>query len=164
MIPGIIYFGFAWLVYKNQLLYVYVKQSEGFGSSWVMAFQRSVIGLGLFQFLTAGLISAKKAPFIALFTGSLIPVTFLFYSYCKSCFDRHEKFIPLGELELEDSTNAESPGGNNLTHVDTSPDHHSIYKPPLLAKSLPEVWIPNYLKPILLELEKETAASCSVDI
>lgn len=102
ILPGIVYFGSAWLVYKNQILYVYVKQSEGFGAFWLMAFKRSVLGLALFQFLTAGLISAKKANFVAVAVGALLPVTYLFYTYCQSCFAKHDSIIPLESLNEND--------------------------------------------------------------
>jgi hypothetical protein len=59
ILPGAIYFGTAWMVYKNQLLFVYVKQSEGRGRLWKMAYNRTVAGLFIFQFLTAGLLSTK---------------------------------------------------------------------------------------------------------
>lgn len=60
LLPGFVYFGVAWLVYKNQLLYVYIKQSEGCGKLWKLAYNRSVIGLGIFQVIATALLSAKR--------------------------------------------------------------------------------------------------------
>ena len=68
-ILGIVYYAMAWLIYKNQLIYVYIKRSEAHGQYWLMAYKRSVLGLGLFQFLTAGLLSAKKASYPAIAVG-----------------------------------------------------------------------------------------------
>jgi calcium permeable stress-gated cation channel len=59
VLPGVIYFGTAWIVYKNQLMYVYVKKSEGKGRLWKMAYHRTIAGLFIFQFLIAGLLSTK---------------------------------------------------------------------------------------------------------
>lgn len=59
LIPGLVYFACAWVVLKNQLLHVYVKQIELHGQLWQMAYLRTAIGLAVFQFITAGLLSVK---------------------------------------------------------------------------------------------------------
>ncbi|KAJ3301948.1 hypothetical protein HDU93_006777, partial [Gonapodya sp. JEL0774] len=45
LLPAVAYFGLGVLVYKHQLLFVYVKQYEGFGKHWPAIFDHSIIGL-----------------------------------------------------------------------------------------------------------------------
>ncbi|KAI8923473.1 hypothetical protein BC831DRAFT_506012 [Entophlyctis helioformis] len=104
LLPGVCYFACAWIVFKNQLLFVYVKQSEDYGRMWLMAYHRSVLGLGIFQFVTAGLLSAKKAPAAATVCGMLVIFTWLFYRICQASFDRHTNVAPLESL-MSDTTN-----------------------------------------------------------
>jgi hypothetical protein len=80
-----------------------------------MAYNRTVAGLFIFQFLTAGLLSTKLGilrfyvvPLPAIFTGLLIPITILFYKYCNACFDKHDIVIPLEHLSTTLSPGAES--------------------------------------------------------
>ncbi|KAH6576985.1 hypothetical protein BASA50_002620 [Batrachochytrium salamandrivorans] len=98
LIPGAMYFGITWLVLKNQLVHVYVKKTENYGRMWIMAFNRSVLGLGLFQFTTAGLLSAKQAPIAAIVCGILVIVTWFFHRKCRSLFERHTQVAPLESL------------------------------------------------------------------
>ncbi|KAJ3258734.1 hypothetical protein HK103_003328 [Boothiomyces macroporosus] len=94
LLPGVVYFAFAYVVYKNQLMYVYIKPVEGQGKYWKMAFDRSVVGIGLFQFLSAGILSAKQAAYPSILVGILIPITVYFHSICERSFGK-QNLIPL---------------------------------------------------------------------
>jgi hypothetical protein len=85
LIPGLLYFGAAWIVYKNQLVFVYLKQSESNGKIWVMAFNRTIFGMGLFQFLTAGIFSAKEGM-------SILNKSSIFCNLVRA-FDAHDIFV-----------------------------------------------------------------------
>lgn len=149
IIPGVVYFGMAWLVYKNQLLYVYTKQSEANGKHWLMAYKRSVIGLGLFQFLTAGLLSAKKAPYAAIVCGALMPFTYLFHLYCESCFQRHDMVVPLEHLTSHRyETKKEQAIMLEVDEeliVQTGITNRE-YRPPAVSQPLAKLWVPEYIK------------------
>lgn len=169
--PGIIYFGSAWLVYKNQLLYVYVKSSESHGAYWYMAWKRSVVGLGLFQFLTAGLLSAKKAPYPAMFVGFLVPLTYIFFLYCESCFAKHDIVVPLEHLYEKVPQNLNTGGGSDNLQIDQdslrrvsirSPltleggkkKENERYTSPAISQPLAQLWVPKYIEH-LVSLEDE---------
>ncbi|KAJ3322200.1 hypothetical protein HDV06_003260 [Boothiomyces sp. JEL0866] len=97
VLPGVVYFAFGYIVYKNQLMYVYIKPIQGQGKYWKMAFDRSVAGIGLFQFLSAGILSAKQAAYPSILVGILIPVTVYFHSICERSFGK-QNLIPLEVL------------------------------------------------------------------
>ncbi|KAL2918787.1 hypothetical protein HK105_201621 [Polyrhizophydium stewartii] len=98
LLPGAIYFGVSWIIYKNQMLFVYAAKTEYHGRMWLMAFNRSILGLLMFQFTTAGLIASKSAPIAATFCGALVVATWLFYELCRMSFDRHTHYAPLDSL------------------------------------------------------------------
>ncbi|KAJ8324458.1 hypothetical protein O5D80_006711 [Batrachochytrium dendrobatidis] len=106
LIPGAIYFGATWLILKNQIMYVYVKKTEDYGRMWIMAYHRSVLGLGLFQFTTAGLMSAKKAPIAATVCGALVILTWFFYRTCQSLFEKHTRFAPIESLLVQNGVSS----------------------------------------------------------
>ena len=132
-----------------------------------MAFRRSVLGLFVFQFLTAGLISAKKANYVAIAVGILLPLTYAFYSYCSNCFEGHDSLIPLESMnESEDLNIEEKDQEANLGESDqellvsktktritfkSQPLEHlsSDYSHPFLSRPLPKLWIPAYIEHLM---------------
>lgn len=168
--PGIIYFGSAWLVYKNQLLYVYVKSSESNGAFWYMAWKRSVVGLGLFQFLTAGLLSAKKAHYPAVLVGFLVPLTYFFFLYCEGCFAKHDIVVPLENLY---DSKPDGPGDENfqidqdslqrvslrspLTLEGGKKKENGRYTAPAISQPLAQLWVPKYIEHLVTLEEDEIA-------
>lgn len=63
LIAGLFYFGFGYLVYKHQLVYVYVKEWENHGRHWPLVFNRTVFGLVIFQLVMIGLLAVKQCGF-----------------------------------------------------------------------------------------------------
>lgn len=133
LLPGVIYFGAAWMVYKNQLIYVYVKEVESYGAFWKMAYTRSLMGLYAFQFVTAGLLSAKRANYQAILCGLLVPCTVIFQILCSSIFSRHLKYLPLDQCDDQPFPTA-APGQKSLS-----------YQSPAFSKRLRTVWVPEYI-------------------
>lgn len=133
-----------------------------------MAFNRSCIGLGLFQFLTAGLLSAKMANYQAISVGMLVPLTILFSAFCRRCFKRHCIVAPLecmGIMPERLGTDPELSNLNNSQNVISESDplvlkpksrpagglqratrsSNQEYRPSTLSKTLPQLWIPEYI-------------------
>ncbi|KAJ3290220.1 hypothetical protein HK104_006910 [Borealophlyctis nickersoniae] len=98
LLPGAVYFAMGWLVYRNQLLFVYVKEWESFGRHWVQAFKMSVAGVGVYQVTLLGILAAKGAQTAALLLIPLICFTPGFYIYCKRAFERRTYLIPLDQF------------------------------------------------------------------
>jgi hypothetical protein len=66
ILPAILYYTLAWVVWKNQLAYVYVKEWEAYGRHWKMAIKRCIVGLGVSQTVLVGILLSKNGKFIAL--------------------------------------------------------------------------------------------------
>lgn len=154
MLPAVVYFAVAWLVYKNQLLYVYVKHGEGNGSLWILIYNRCIFGLYVFQFFIIGLFSAKQAPYIAILALMLLPATHLFNKYCWHKFHKHGKYVPLNKVK------SVSLDFENMTLPTTTPTTASLneqiiemnrrstindYMSPVFTKNLPHIWVPAYV-------------------
>ncbi|KAJ3206272.1 hypothetical protein HDU67_008288 [Dinochytrium kinnereticum] len=161
LIPGTIYFAIGYLIYKNQLLYVYVKEWESYGRHWVLGFKRIIIGLIIFQVTMGGIFVTKKAPIAATIPMALIPITLLFYSHCQYAFERKSKHIPLDQLS-DKSNDALSPTtgkprrtrGKGSENGEVDPDvvisadeyqlerYPTSYDNPIFSKPLSRPWLP----------------------
>jgi hypothetical protein len=102
----------------------------------------------------------------------LIPITVLFYRYCKACFYKHDIVIPLEHLSFESSdvdksTVDLSPAFGNSLNSDSElrvmtnreneirvsipqSEYADIrivqdYQCPLISKPLPSLWTPHYI-------------------
>ncbi|KAI9346027.1 hypothetical protein DFJ73DRAFT_485148 [Zopfochytrium polystomum] len=118
LIPGTIYFGLGLLIYRNQLLYVYVKEWEAYGRHWVMAYKRLIIGLEIFLVTMTGMLISKGAGTAAVVPMVLIPLTSLFYTYTRDAFERRTRLIPLEKLPVSPATTS---AGSPLFEVQPSP-------------------------------------------
>lgn len=95
---GAIYFGASYLVYKYQLVFVYIKEWEAYGRHYVMAFKRVIVGIVVFQLTLSGMLGVKNAPIPSTLVLLLVPLTIAFYFHCVNLFDRRSKYIPLDKL------------------------------------------------------------------
>ena len=103
LLPGSVYFLISFLVYRYQLLFVYIKHWEAFGRHFVMAYKRSLFGLGLFQVTLVGMFSLKSAPVCSALMIPLLPLTLLFYLQTRRAFERRTKYVPLDQEEAEET-------------------------------------------------------------
>ncbi|KAI9326012.1 hypothetical protein BDR26DRAFT_1013593 [Obelidium mucronatum] len=98
LIPATIYFAIGYVVYRNQLLFVYVKEWEAYGRHWSMAFTRIIAGLIIFQITMAGMFIIKSASFCAIVPLVLIPTSLIFHGHCKQTFEKRTRLVPLDQL------------------------------------------------------------------
>eukprot|EP00897_Mesotaenium_endlicherianum_P009632 jgi/Mesen1/8698/ME000052S08130 len=99
-----LYFGFTWVVMKNQALNVYVPRYESRGRMWPHMHARITVALLLAQVTMIGYSGIKK------FVGTLILVplpviTILYYIYARNRFYRTFQYDPL-EVVIYDTTRA----------------------------------------------------------
>ena len=147
LLPALFYFGFAWIVHKNQIVYVYIKQSENNGQFWVNAYNRVIFGVLIFQFLTTGILSSKKAPYAAVWCAVLLPITWLFHRYCKNSFKILDKIPAIDSLKDDVDIQHESrrsPENHYLHQIDD-------YRPPALSRPLSKPMPPMYIAHLLEE-------------
>ena len=141
LLPALLYFAAAWIVHKNQIMYVYIKQSENNGQFWVMAYNRVILGILIFQFLTTGILSSKKAAYPAIWCAFLLPITWAFHKYCKNAFKVLDKLPAIDIIQ----------DGDSLAN-DVSQSEIQEYKPPQLLHTLPDPITPTYLKKLISDV------------
>ncbi|KAH7293740.1 hypothetical protein KP509_28G040200 [Ceratopteris richardii] len=99
----IIYFGFSYLVYRNQVINVYDQQYESAGAFWPHLHTRIISCAIIQQIAMIGVLALKSE---GKFTPYLIPlpiVTFTFHLYCKNRFEPAFRKYPLAEAMAKDT-------------------------------------------------------------
>lgn len=87
----VLYFFVAYLVYKNQILNVYVTKYETGGTYWPIAHNATIFSLVLSQVIVLGIFVLKQSPVSSGFTIPLVIGTLLFHQYCR------QRFLPVFE-------------------------------------------------------------------
>lgn len=82
----LIYFLLAYLVYRNQIVNVYITKYEGGGQLWPIVHNTTIFSLVLTQMISLGIFGIKKSPVASGFTIPLIICTLLFNEYCRQRF------------------------------------------------------------------------------
>ncbi|XP_038885520.1 CSC1-like protein RXW8 isoform X1 [Benincasa hispida] len=80
------YFFLAYLVYKNQILNVYISKYETGGQFWPIAHNTTIFAMVLAQVIALGVFSLKESPVASGFIIPLIIGTLLFHEYCRQRF------------------------------------------------------------------------------
>lgn len=83
----LIFFGFAYLVYRHQVINVYNQQYESGGAFWPHIHGRIIGSLLISQLLLMGLLSTKKAARSTPLLIALPILTIAFHRYCKTRFE-----------------------------------------------------------------------------
>ncbi|KAE8657040.1 CSC1-like protein [Hibiscus syriacus] len=90
----LIYFFLAFLVYRNQLLHVYVTKYESAGLFWPVVHNTTIFSLVLTQFIAVAVFVLKEAPMASGFTIPLVVFSLLFNEYCRKRFSQVFKRSP----------------------------------------------------------------------
>ncbi|CAN1341246.1 CSC1-like protein At1g10090 [Linum perenne] len=85
----LIYFFMAYLIYRNQILNVYIKKYDSGGKFWPIIHNTTVFSLVLTQIIALGVFGIKDSPVASGFTIPLIVCTLLFSEYCR------QRFLPI---------------------------------------------------------------------
>ncbi|XP_010548636.1 PREDICTED: CSC1-like protein RXW8 isoform X2 [Tarenaya hassleriana] len=85
----LIYFSFAYLIYKNQILNVYITKYESGGQYWPIFHSTTIFSLILTQIIALGFFGLKLSTVASGFTIPLILLTLLFSEYCR------QRFLPI---------------------------------------------------------------------
>ncbi|VFQ70880.1 unnamed protein product [Cuscuta campestris] len=108
----LVFFAFAYLVYRHQVINVYDQQYESAGAFWPHVHGRIIASLVLSQLLLMGLLSTKKAAKSTPLLILLPFLTFAFHKYCKSRFEPAFRTYPLEEAMEKDKQDG---GANSKT-------------------------------------------------
>ncbi|RKP27704.1 hypothetical protein SYNPS1DRAFT_12284, partial [Syncephalis pseudoplumigaleata] len=98
LIFAAIYFAIAYLVFKHQFAYAYVRRYETGGRYWRKAFTYTISCLLLVQITMIGVLSLKSMTIASLALAPPIILTIAFLLWCRKAFHRRLKYIPLESL------------------------------------------------------------------
>ncbi|KAE8715619.1 CSC1-like protein [Hibiscus syriacus] len=90
----LIYFALAFLVYRNQILHVYVTKYESAGLFWPVVHNTTIFSLMLTQVIAVAVFALKEAPIASGFTIPLVVFSLLFNEYCRKRFSQVFKRSP----------------------------------------------------------------------
>ncbi|XP_057431039.1 CSC1-like protein RXW8 isoform X2 [Lotus japonicus] len=83
------YFSLAYLVYRNQIINVYIKKYDGGGHLWPIAHNTTIFSLVFSQVIALGVFGLKDSTIASGFTIPLLIGTILFHQYCR------QRFLPV---------------------------------------------------------------------
>ncbi|KAJ4963985.1 hypothetical protein NE237_023924 [Protea cynaroides] len=82
----LVYFFLGYVVYRNQILNVYLSRYETGGQYWPVVHNTIIFSLVLMQIIALGVFGVKDSPVASGFTISLVICTLLFNEYCRKRF------------------------------------------------------------------------------
>ncbi|TKY74942.1 CSC protein RXW8 [Spatholobus suberectus] len=83
------YFILAYLVYRNQIINVYIRKYDSGGQLWPIAHNTTVFSLLFAQIVALGVFGLKSSTVASGFTIPLLICTILFHQYCR------QRFLPV---------------------------------------------------------------------
>ncbi|XP_047161776.1 CSC1-like protein RXW8 isoform X4 [Vigna umbellata] len=90
MLPFLLfYFFLAYLVYRNQIINVYITKYDSGGQFWPIAHNTTVFSLIFSQLIALGVFGLKRSTVASGFTIPLLIGTLLFHQYCR------QRFLPI---------------------------------------------------------------------
>ncbi|GLT68159.1 hypothetical protein SLA2020_404170 [Shorea laevis] len=98
----LVFFAFAYLVYRHQIINVYHQQYESAAAFWPLVHSRIIASLLISQLLLLGLLSTKKAANSTPLLVVLPILTLSFHKYCKNRFEPAFRKYPLEEAMAKD--------------------------------------------------------------
>ncbi|KAG1354173.1 calcium permeable stress-gated cation channel 1 [Cocos nucifera] len=110
----LVFFAFAFLVYRHQITNVYNQEYESAGAFWPHVHGRIIASLLISQLLLLGLLSTKKAANSTPLLIILPVLTIWFHKYCKSRFEPAFRKYPLEEAMEKDMMEQASEPNLNL--------------------------------------------------
>lgn len=118
---GVVFFALAYLVWKNQFIYVYLPKYETGGKMWPMVFRYLLIGVLIAQLSTLGVVSLKYGIIQGPILIPLPFITFIFYGYYNSryAFLFEGGTIPLETAVQIDQDTSQQHVINTLSNPDT---------------------------------------------
>ncbi|KAJ4829437.1 hypothetical protein Tsubulata_006632 [Turnera subulata] len=139
----LIFFAFAYLVYRHQVINVYNQQYESAGAFWPHVHSRIVASLLISQLLLLGLLSTKKAAKSTPLLAILPILTLFFHKYCKSRFEPAFRKYPIEEAmdkDIQDrTTEADVNLKSYLADAYLHPIFHSFEEEEELVEVKPKV-------------------------
>lgn len=114
----IVFFAFAFLVYRHQIINVYNQEYESAAAFWPQVHSRIIASLLISHVTLFGLLSTMKAAYSTPLLIFLPLLTIWFHKYCKSRFEPAFRKYPLEEaMEKDNMERASEPNLNLKTYL-----------------------------------------------
>ncbi|KZV25536.1 hypothetical protein F511_27521 [Dorcoceras hygrometricum] len=124
----LVFFAFAYLVYRHQVINVYEQQYESAAAFWPHVHARIIASLLISQLLLLGLLSTKKAANSTPLLVALPILTLTFHKYCKNRFEPAFRRYPLEEAMNKDAQDRASESDVNLKSLLADAYLHPIFR------------------------------------
>ncbi|KAK4786983.1 hypothetical protein SAY86_010816 [Trapa natans] len=145
----LVFFSFAYLVYRHQIINVYNQKYESGAAFWPHVHTRIIAGLIISQLLLLGLLSTKKAANSTPFLVALPILTIAFHRYCKHRFEPAFRKFPLEEAMAKDIADRISEPDLNLrVYLEDAYLHPIFHSVEVDKEELMEVQVNEHETPI----------------
>ncbi|XP_059625811.1 CSC1-like protein At4g02900 [Cornus florida] len=124
----IVFFAFAYLVFRHQIINVYDRKYESGAAFWPDVHLRIIIGLIISQFLLMGLMSTKDAVQSTPFLVALPILTIWFHRFCKGRFESAFIKFPLQDAMVKDTLERATEPNLNLKAYLQNAYVHPVFK------------------------------------
>lgn len=123
----LVFFAFAYFVYRHQIINVYNQQYESAAAFWPHVHSRIIASLLISQLLLLGLLSTKKAANSTPLLVALPILTLTFHKYCNNRFEPAFREYPLEEAMEKDTQDKASESEINLKSYLSDAYLHPIF-------------------------------------
>lgn len=124
----IVFFSFAYLVFRHQIINVYDRKYESAAAFWPDVHLRIIIGLVISQLLLMGLLSSKDVTGIVPMMIALPVLTIWFHVFCKGRFQSAFTRFPLQEAMMKDTLERATEPNLNLRAYLSDAYVHPVFK------------------------------------
>ncbi|KAL3517546.1 hypothetical protein ACH5RR_020135 [Cinchona calisaya] len=124
----IIFFAFAYVVFRHQIINVYDQKYESGATFWPDVHRRIVIALVISQLLLMGLLSTKKASNSTPFLIALPVLTIWFHLFCKGRFESAFVKFSLQDAMVKDTVERATEPNLNLKAYLRDAYIHPVFK------------------------------------
>ncbi|RYR00213.1 hypothetical protein Ahy_B07g088322 isoform A [Arachis hypogaea] len=124
----IVFFGFAYVVYRHQIINVYNQEYESAAAFWPDVHGRIIFALVISQLLLMGLLSTKEASNSTPLLITLPVLTIWFHRFCKGRYEPAFIRHPLQEAMMKDTLERAREPNFNLKEFLQSAYIHPVFK------------------------------------
>ncbi|KAL8192047.1 hypothetical protein R6Q57_028168 [Mikania cordata] len=124
----IVFFAFAYLIFRHQIINVYNQKYESAASFWPDVNRRILIGLMISQLTLLGLLSTKQAANSTPVLIVLPVLTFWFHKFCKNRFESAFRKFPLQDAMIKDTLERATEPHLNLKDYLKDAYTHPVFK------------------------------------
>lgn len=124
----IVFFVFAYVVYRHQIINVYNSKYESAAAHWPDVHRRIIIAMIISQILLMGLMSTKKATYSTPLLLFLPVLTIYFNIFCNGRFESAFTKYPLQEAMIKDTLEKTQEPNLNLKEYLSGAYIHPVFK------------------------------------